>query len=84
MKGGTYSSIGRVVNTLDSSLVAGHRVELAGHFRADDSAHVANLGCTPGEDEGQGLAAVVVFDVVGGRGAAYLSALKWMWDTYLP
>lgn len=61
---GTYSSISRVVDTLNGASVVGEGVQFLADLGADDAAHVTHLGGSAGEDEGDLFAAVVVGDVV--------------------
>lgn len=69
--GGTYGGISGVVHALHGDLVVGLGGQLLRDGWSDDRAHVAHFGGAAGEDEGQGLASVVVGDAVFGASADF-------------
>ena len=65
----TYTNAGGVGHSLDGNLVTGERLELSGDLGADDGSHVAGLGGTASEDEGQLLAGALGGNFVGSHAA---------------
>lgn len=70
-RGRTYGGISGVIHALHGDLVVGLGGQLLGDRWSDNRAHVAHFSGAAGEDEGQGLASIVVGNTVLGDSADF-------------